>query len=74
MGCCSSYFAIPGAGLAFFFSAWLLMIFWGIISPWFGIDTISYINAMLVTLVIWLVVAPLAAAAARIGVWKVFRP
>lgn len=69
---CSSYFAIPGAGLGFFFSAWLLMIFWGIVSPWFNIATISYINAMLVTLAIWLIVAPLAATAARIGVRKAF--
>jgi len=67
---CSSYFAIPGAGAGFFFSSFLLMIFWGIVAPWFGIHTISYVNSMLVTLAIWLVVAPLAAASARIGVWK----
>lgn len=57
--------AIPAAGLGFFFSAWITMIFWGIIAPDFGIATISYVQAMLVTIAIWLVVAPLAAASAR---------
>jgi len=55
--------AIPG----FFLSSFILMILW----PWAtarisdGIPTISYITAMIITLVIWLVVAPLAAAGGR---------
>jgi hypothetical protein len=59
--------AIPAAGVLFFFSAWLTMIFWGIVAPKLGGPTISYPMAMLITIAVWLVVAPLAAAAARIG-------
>lgn len=59
------YFAIPAAGLGFFFSAWLLMMFWGIVSPDLGITTISYPTSMLVTIALWLVVSPLVAASVR---------
>ncbi len=60
------YFAIPAAGLGFFFSAFLTMIFWGIISEKFpAIDTISYPTAMLITIALWLVIAPLIAASVR---------
>ena len=54
--------AIPAAGGLFFFSAWLTMIFWGIIAPDFGVKTIGYAMAMLITIGLWLVVAPLLAA------------
>lgn len=59
--------AIPAAGALFFFSAWLTMIFWGIVAPGLGGPTIGYPMAMLITIAAWLVVAPLAAAAARLG-------
>jgi len=59
------YFAIPTAVGGFFFSSFLTMLFWGIIAPWFAIDTISYVNAMVVTIALWLVVAPLAAAVSK---------
>lgn len=58
---------IPMAGAFFFFSAWLTMIFWGIIAPHFDAETISYPMAMLITIAVWLVVAPLAAAVGRGG-------
>ena len=61
------FFAIPTAGVGFFLSAWLTMIFWGIIAPDFGLDTIGYPKAMLITIAVWLVVAPLAAAVTRKG-------
>ncbi len=64
------YFSIPTAAGGFFFSAWVLMIFWGIIAPDFGVETIGYKMAMLITIAIWLVVAPLAAAIAKKGFWK----
>ena len=57
--------AIPAAGLGFFFSSWMTMIFWGIIAPDFGVETIGYVQAMLVAIAIWIIVAPLAAASAR---------
>jgi hypothetical protein len=62
---CGAFFAIPTAGLGFFFSAWLTMVFWGTIAPDFNIETIGYTKAMLITIAIWLVVAPLAAAVGK---------
>ena len=59
------FFAIPAAGLGFFFSSWLTMIFWGILAEEIGLETISYTTAMLVTVALWLVVAPLIAASVR---------
>jgi hypothetical protein len=59
------FFAIPAAGLGFFFSSWLTMIFWGILAEEIGVETISYTTAMLVTVAFWLVVAPLIAASVR---------
>ena len=59
------YFAIPTAFVGFFFSSFLTMLFWGIVAPWFGADTIGYIDAMVVTIALWLVIAPLAAAISR---------
>jgi hypothetical protein len=59
------FFAIPAAGLGFFFSSWLTMIFWGILAPEVGVGTISYTTAMVVTIALWLVLAPLVAASVR---------
>ena len=59
------YFAVPTAAAGFFFSSFLTMLLWGIIAPWFGIGTIGYIDAMVVTIALWLVVAPLAAAVSQ---------
>ena len=53
--------AIPG----YFLSTWFLMLLWGVISPRLGIDTISYVDAMLVNITLWLAVAPLTAASVR---------
>ena len=59
-----AFFSIPSAGAGFFFSSWLTMIFWGILAPDLGLVTISYVKAMVVTIAVWLVVAPLAGAVA----------
>lgn len=59
------FLAIPTACGGFFLSAWLTMIFWGIIAPDFEVRTIGYPMAMLITIGIWLVIAPLAAAVTR---------
>jgi hypothetical protein len=37
------------------------MVLWGVIAPDFGIQTISYVKSMLITITLWLAVAPLAA-------------
>jgi len=69
-----SYFTILAAIPGFFISSLILMALWGAIAPkfgWgaiapkFGIDTINYPMAMLITITVWLTVAPLAAAAGR---------
>ncbi|MBE0481793.1 MAG: hypothetical protein IBX68_12570 [Dehalococcoidia bacterium] len=59
------FMAIPAAGVFFFFSAFLTMIFWGIIAPDFGLRTIGYVESMLITIALWLIVAPLVGAAGR---------
>ena len=56
--------AIPG----FFLSSLFTMLLWGVIAPNFGGGPISYAMAMLITISLWIVVAPLAAAAGR-GKW-----
>ncbi|MCX5998162.1 MAG: hypothetical protein NTU41_00835 [Chloroflexi bacterium] len=66
---CLGFFAIPAAGVVFFFSAWLTMMFWGVIAPDFGAPTIGYPRAMLITIAIWLVIAPLAATIAKARRW-----
>jgi len=53
--------AIPG----FFFSSFIVMLLWGVIAPHIGIVTVGYPMAMLITITLWLAVAPLAAAAGR---------
>ena len=55
------YFRIMAAIPGFFLSAFFLMLLWGVISPEFSIATISYVKAMLVTITLWIAVAPLAA-------------
>ena len=59
------YFTILAAIPGFFLSALILMPLWGVIAPNFGIETVDYPMAMLITITLWLVVAPLVAAAGR---------
>ena len=59
------YFTILGAIPGFFLSAFILMLLWGVIAPDIGVAKIGYKLSMLVTITLWLAVAPLAAAAAR---------
>ena len=60
-----SYFRILAAIPGFFISSLILMALWGTIAPKFGIDTINYPMAMLITITVWLTVAPLAAVAGK---------
>jgi hypothetical protein len=57
----------PAAGPAFFVSAWLLMIFVGIVGADVGIRPFGYLTAMVVTIGLWLVLAPATGAIARTG-------
>ena len=62
MGFLTVLAAIPG----YFISSLMLMFLWRVIAPRLGLtDVINYPTAMLITITIWLTVAPLAAAAAR---------
>lgn len=56
---------LPAAGLGFFVSAWLLMIFAGITWRNLGIRPIGYLTAMIVTIGIWLVMVPAISAVAQ---------
>jgi hypothetical protein len=61
----TDFFGILAAGPAFFVSAWVLMIFAGITGSEVGIRPFGYLTAMVVTIGLWLVVAPAAGAIAR---------
>jgi len=61
MGYFRIFAAIPG----FFLSSFFLMLLWGVIAPKLGLVTIGYPMAMLITITVWLTVAPLAAVGSR---------
>jgi hypothetical protein len=56
--------AIAAAGPIFFFSAWILMMFAGVVYDEAGISPFGYVDSMKVTIALWLVVAPLVGTAA----------
>jgi len=58
----TGYFRILAAIPGFFLSSFILMLLWGVIAPDIGIEKVGYPMAMLVTITLWLAVAPLAAA------------
>ncbi len=59
------YFTVLAAIPGFFLSSLIFMALWGVIAPDIGIEKIGYPMAMLITITLWLAVAPLAAAAGR---------
>ena len=59
------YFRILAAVPGFFLSSFFLMLLWGVIAPKISIDTIGYPIAMLVTITLWIAIAPLAAAGGK---------
>ena len=59
------FFRLPAAGLLFFVSAWLLMIFAGIVAGDVGIKPFGYTTSMVATIGLWLTIAPAASAVAR---------
>ena len=52
------------AGPFFFVSAWLLMLFAGMVARDVGIRPFGYLTSMLVTVGLWLVIAPAISAVA----------
>ena len=61
----SDFFGILAAGPLFFISSWLLMIFAGITASDVGIKPFGYITAMVVTIALWLTLAPAIGAVSR---------
>jgi len=61
MGYFTMLAAIPG----FFLSSLFFMLLWGVIAPKLGLADVDYPTAMLITITLWIAVAPLAAAAGR---------
>ena len=59
------YFGIVAAGPFFFVSSWVLMIFAGIVGTDVGIQPFGYVTSMIVTVGLWLTLAPAAGALAR---------
>jgi len=60
-----AFFKLIAAGPMFFVSAWLLMLFAGIVGTDVGIRPFGYVTAMVVTIGLWLVLAPAIGAAGR---------
>ena len=59
------YFTILTAIPGFFLSSFFFMLLWGVIAPKIDLVDINYPLAMLITITIWIAVAPLAAAARK---------
>ena len=57
-----TFFRLISAGPLFFVSAWILMIFAGIVSSDTGIRPFGYLTSMVVTIGLWLVLAPAISA------------
>jgi hypothetical protein len=60
-----SFFRLIAAGPAFFVSAWLLMVFAGIVGTDVGVHPFGYVTSMVVTIALWLTLAPAIGAVAR---------
>ena len=64
------YFRILAAIPGFFLSSLFFMLLWDAVAPKIGITTdINYVTSMLVTITLWIAVAPLAAVAGKRSDW-----
>ena len=61
-----AFFKLITAGPLFFVSAWLLMVFAGIVGEDVGIHPFGYVTAMVVTIGLWLSLAPAIGAVGRV--------
>lgn len=64
-----SFFRLLAAGPMFFVSAWLLMLIMGAVHTDIGIRAFGYDTAMVVTIGLWLALAPAIGAVAKSS-WK----
>ena len=60
-----AFFRLIAAGPLFFVSAWLLMLFAGIVAADVGIRPFGYVTSMVVTIGLWLTLAPAIGAVGR---------
>jgi hypothetical protein len=60
-----AFFKLLAAGPMFFVSAWLLMIFAGMTASDVGIRPFGYVTSMVVTIGLWLTLAPAIGAIGR---------
>ena|SRR5271157_2922927 len=65
-----NFFKVVSAGPMFFVSAWVLMIFAGIVRTDVGIHPFGYVTSMVVTIGLWLTLAPAIGAVARVPIRK----
>ncbi len=56
------YFRIMAAIPGFFLSSLILMALWDFVAVKLGLPDVNYVTSMLITIILWLAVAPLAAA------------
>jgi hypothetical protein len=61
------FFQVIAAGPFFFVSSWVLMLFAGIVGTDVGIHPFGYVTSMIVTIGLWLTLAPAVGAIARTG-------
>jgi len=61
------FFRLLAAGPFFFVSAWVLMLFAGVVDTDVGIRPFGYLTSMVVTIALWLTLAPAVGAIARVG-------
>ena len=60
-----AYFSLPAAGLLFFLSALFFMLFEHAVAEQVGLRQVDYVTSMVITIGLWLVVAPAIGAVAR---------
>ncbi len=60
-------FRLISAGPLFFVSSWILMLFAGVVHTDVGIHPFGYLTSMVVTIGLWLVLAPAISAISRGG-------
>jgi hypothetical protein len=60
-----AFFKIIAAGPLLFVSSWLLMIFAGVVDTDVGIRPFGYLTATVVTIALWLTLAPAIGAVGR---------
>jgi hypothetical protein len=56
------YFRIMAAIPGFFLSSFFFMLLWDVVAPKIGLGVdINYVTSMLITITLWIAIAPLAA-------------